>query len=70
MYNPCHTDCKERSAICHGACEKYKRFKEEIARANEKRKEEQNAVADMLDSRREMVKEYYRKKRRGARLRG
>lgn len=38
MKIPCVRDCKNRSVDCHCTCEKYKEYKEEIEKANKKKR--------------------------------
>lgn len=40
MENNCYK-CQERYVGCHGKCEKYKAYKVELEKENEKRREEQ-----------------------------
>lgn len=61
MKNPCSKNCEDRTAICHGTCEKYAAFakwrEEERARKQEEAKG--NSLLDRYLRRRRATRRYY-----------
>lgn len=52
---PC-IDCKDRSSICHGICEKYKEWKAEHERETEEQRKMKKQRCDEVEYRKERYK--------------
>lgn len=47
--SPCAPDCKERSATCHGTCEKYLRYQRALHSEQLVRTKTMNAISDSYE---------------------